>query len=271
MKKIKIIVIAILLMFSISACTTAPITGRKKLDLVDENKLNEEFAVEYSKIISEASKKGLIVNDTKNGKLVSKVGGKITKAVTEYFNNNGMSNKAITYKWEYNLIKSDEQNAWCGPGGKIAFYTGIMPIAKDENGVAAIMAHEIGHAIAGHAAEGASNQTAAGVVLIGKQLADIFTGGATSVISNDTVANGLGLGLLKFNRTQEYEADKYGMIFMAMAGYNPEEAIKVQERLYETSKNQENVPEFFSTHPNGENRIAKLREFLPEAMKYYKK
>ena len=180
---------------------------------------------------------------------------------------NGQAQKVDYLNWEFNLIKSDDVNAFAMPGGKIAFYTGIMPIAKNDAGIAAIMGHEIGHVIAGHHAEGKSNETAAGIVMIGKQVADIVTGGATSVISNDLVGQGLSLGLLKFNRTQEYEADKYGMIFMAMAGYNPEEALAVWERM--AAGGSSGGPEILSTHPNTENRIKKMKEFLPEAMKYY--
>ena len=184
-------------------------------------------------------------------------------------NENGMSNKVKNLNWEYNLIKSDEMNAFAMPGGKIAFYTGIMPVLGTDAGIAFVMGHEIGHVIGGHHAEGKSNQLTAGVVMLGKGVADVLTGGATEVINNDLVGQGLQIGLLKFNRTQEYEADKYGMIFMAMAGYNPEEAIKVQERMAEKGSGKRN--DFLSTHPSSDKRIKAMQDFLPEAMKYYRK
>ena len=155
------------------------------------------------------------------------------------------------------------------PGGKIAFFTGIMPVLKTDAGVAFVMGHEIGHVIGGHHAEGKSNQMTAGVVMIGKGVVDVLTGGATEIINNDLLGQGLQIGLLKFNRTQEYEADKYGMIFMAMAGYNPEEAIKVQERM--AAKGSGSRVDFLSTHPSSDKRIQALKDFLPEAMKYYRK
>ena len=181
-----------------------------------------------------------------------------------------MEDKLRNLNWEFNLIKSNEINAFALPGGKIAFYTGILPILKTDGGIAYVMGHEIGHVIGGHHAERASGQTFAGFIMTGKRLVDTMTNGATAVISDDLAQKGLSLGLLKFNRTQEYEADKYGMIFMAMAGYNPEEAIAAEERMVQLSGNGGTV-ELFSTHPSGPNRIEELKRFLPEAMKYYRK
>ena len=270
MRMIRNLIAALMIMSVVVGCTSSAVTGRKQLKLVDEKKLVDEFAVEYTKLIADASSKGLIVNTTKTGKLVKKTGARISVAVIKYLNENGMADRVPLFAWEFNTVKEDEVNAWCGPGGKILFYSGISTIASDENGIAAVMAHEISHAVAGHSAEGASNATAANAIMIGKQVADILTGGKTAVISNDVLAQGLGLGLLKYNRTQEYEADRLGMIFMAMAGYNPEEAIKMQERLAEVNKGK-SYPEYLSSHPAAANRIEKLKEYLPEAMKYYAK
>ena len=270
MRMIRNLIAALMIMSVAVGCTTSAVTGRKQLKLVDEKKIVDNFAVEYSKLIADATSKGIIVNSSSTGKLVKKTGAKISIAVIKYLNENGMSDRIPLFAWEFNTVKESEVNAWCGPGGKILFYSGISTIASDENGIAAVMAHEISHAVAGHSAEGASNATAANAIMIGKQVADILTGGKTAVISNDVLAQGLGLGLLKYNRTQEYEADKLGMIFMAMAGYNPEEAIKMQERLAEVADGNK-VPEYLSTHPAAANRIEKLKEYLPEAMKYYTK
>ena len=249
------------------SCSSAPITGRQQLKLVDDEKLASQYSGEYDQMIAQLKQQGLLANSTKDGIRVKNVGEKLATAVEKYLKENGQAKKVDYLNWEFNLIKSDEINAFALPGGKIAFYTGIMPIAKNDAGIAAIMGHEIGHVIAGHHAEGQSNQTAAGIILLGKQVADVVTGGATAVVSNDLVSQGLSLGLLKFNRTQEYEADRYGLIFMAMAGYNPEEAIEVWKRMAEAGGSQ--GPEFLSTHPDTANRIKKLQEYLPEAMKYY--
>ena len=159
------------------------------------------------------------------------------------------------------MIKSNEVNAFAMPGGKIAFYTGILPVLNTDSGIAFVMGHEIGHVIGGHHSEGASNQALAGVAA---SVTGLFAGNLVTSL----VSEGLSIGLLKFNRTQEYEADKYGMIFMAMAGYNPADAITAQERM--ESIGGRNI-EILSTHPSGKNRVEAMRKFLPEAMKYYKK
>ena len=267
MKKLRLLLLTLISAFVLISCSSAPITGRQQLKFVDDEKLANESSAAYGEFIAQAKQQGLLANSTNDGKRVTAVGNKLAAAVEKYLRENGQAQKVDYLNWEFNLIKSDDINAFAMPGGKIAFYTGIMPIAKNDAGIAAIMGHEIGHVIAGHHAEGKSNETAAGLVMIGKQVADIVTGGATSVISNDLVGQGLSLGLLKFNRTQEYEADKYGMIFMAMAGYNPEEALAVWERM--AAGGSSGGPEILSTHPNTENRIKKMKEFLPEAMKYY--
>ena len=248
-KNLKSIILILGLLVFAGSCTTAPLTGRKQLKLVSDESVAKSTVAQYREFINDASSKNLLANNTEDGRRLRQVGGNLN--------------------WEYNPIKSDEMNAFAMPGGKIAFYTGIMPVLGTDAGIAFVMGHEIGHVIGGHHAEGKSNQLTAGVVMLGKGVADVLTGGATEVINNDLVGQGLQIGLLKFNRTQEYEADKYGMIFMAMAGYNPEEAIKVQERMAE--KGSGKGSDFLSTHPSSDKRIQALKDFLPEAMKYYRK
>ena len=244
MKKIfKILMILAGLMAFVS-CTTAPLTGRKQLKLVSDDSLVAEF-------ISKLRSQNMIANDTPDGRRLAAIGRRISTSVEKFMNENGMSDKVKDLSWEFNLIKSEDINAFALPGGKIAFYTGIMPVLKTDAGVAFVMGHETG------------------MIMLGKEVADALTGGETSVVNNDLVGQGLSVGLLKFSRTQEYEADKYGMIFMAMAGYNPEEAIKAQERMMAMEKGR-NV-EILSTHPSTEKRIEALKNFLPEVMKYYKK
>lgn len=252
-----------------TGCATAPLTGRSQLKLVSDESIVSQYSGEYTKFIKELQVKNLLANNTVDGKRLSGIGNRVSVAVEKFMNENGMGNKVKNLNWEFNLIKSNEINAFALPGGKIVFYTGIMPILKTDAAIAFVMGHEIGHVIGGHHAESQSGKTAASVVMLGKALADALTGGATSIIDNDLMEQGLSIGLLKFSRTQEYEADKYGMIFMAMAGYNPQEAIKAQERLMEMEKSV-NV-EILSTHPSTQNRIEALRKFLSEAMKYYKK
>ena len=263
------IIAAILGMFLLASCTTAPLTGRRQLKLVSDESVARDSVAAYRQFINEAASKNLLANNTADGKRLKEIGGRISGAVEKYMNENGMSKKVNNLNWEFNLIKSEELNAFAMPGGKIAFFTGIMPVLKTDAGVAFVMGHEIGHVIGGHHAEGKSNQMTAGVVMIGKGVVDVLTGGATEIINNDLLGQGLQIGLLKFNRTQEYEADKYGMIFMAMAGYNPEEAIKVQERM--AAKGSGSGVDFLSTHPSSDKRIQALKDFLPEAMKYYRK
>ena len=269
MKRKSKLIISILGMLLLASCTTAPLTGRKQLKLVSDESVARDSVESYRQFINEASSKNLLANDTADGRRLKEIGGRISKAVEKYMNENGMSKKVNSLNWEFNLIKSNEMNAFAMPGGKIAFFTGIMPVLKTDGGIAFVMGHEIGHVIGGHHAEGKSNRLTAGVVMIGKGVVDVLTGGATEAISNDLIGQGLQIGLLKFNRTQEYEADKYGMIFMAMAGYNPEEAIKVQERMAEKGSGKGN--DFLSTHPSSDKRIKAMKDFLPEAMKYYRK
>lgn len=244
------------------ACTsTAPITGRKQLKLVDDATIVQNSVASYNQLINQTKAEGMLANNTPDGRRLAAIGKKIATAVETYMVENGMQDRIQYLNWEFNLINSKDINAFAMPGGKIAFYTGILPVLKNDAGIAFVMGHEIGHVIGGHHAEGASNQQLAGIA---SGLTNIFVGGLTSALVND----GLSLGLLKFNRTQEYEADKYGLIFMAMAGYNPEEGIKAEERMASISGG--SGIDFTSTHPSSQKRIQALKDFLPEAMKYYK-
>ena len=270
MKKIKNIIFMLMLALMVTTCSTAPITGRKQLKLVSDESVVQSSVAQYNQMIGQLKTQNLLANNTEEGRRLVEIGKRVTGAVEEYLRENGMEDKLQNLNWEFNLIKSNEINAFALPGGKIAFYTGVLPILKTDGGIAYVMGHEIGHVIGGHHAERASGQTFAGFIMTGKRLVDTMTNGATAVISDDIAQKGLSLGLLKFNRTQEYEADKYGMIFMAMAGYNPEEAIAAEERMVQLSGNGGTV-ELFSTHPSGPNRIEELKRFLPEAMKYYRK
>lgn len=247
------------------ACTsTAPLTGRHQLKLVSDESLAASSTQSYNQMIQEAGNKGLLANNTPQGKRLSAIGKKVTSSVERYLTQNGMGDRIQYLNWQFNLINSKEINAFAMPGGKIAFYSGILPVLQTDAGIAFVMGHEIGHVIGGHHAEGYSNQQVAGIA---SALTQVVAGNG---VASALVSDGLSLGLLKFNRTQEYEADKYGMIFMAMAGYNPAEAIKAEQRM-ETLSESNSGSEFLSTHPSGKNRVRALQEFLPEAMKYYGK
>lgn len=254
-------------LLAISSCSTVPLTGRSRLSLVDESQLQQQAAIGYAQLLSDPQTKVVSANNA-NAAMVKRVGQKIAGAVTQYMNQNGLGSQIANYKWEYNLIESKEVNAWCMPGGKIAIYTGILPVTKDEAGLATVMGHEVAHAIAQHSAERASTALAAQGV-----------GAAVGVASSNSkyadyinAAYGIGgqLTILKFSRNQELEADKMGLAFMAMAGYNPSTATGFWQRMAQASSSSQKPPAFLSTHPSDESRIAQIQRALPEAMKYYK-
>lgn len=219
----------------------------------------------------EVLKKGPISTDQQQTELVKRVGGKIQKAVEQYMSEKGASSELQGFAWEFNLIDDPQTvNAWCMPGGKVAFYTAIMPICKDENGVAVVMGHEVAHAIANHGRERMSN------ALVQEFGLSTLSGamGQNPSLTGQLFAQAMGLGsqvgMLSFSRKHESEADKIGLIFMAMAGYDPQEAPKFWERMSAGSGGQK-PPEWLSTHPSDETRIKDLQAAMPEALKYYKK
>ncbi|MBP6125173.1 MAG: M48 family metallopeptidase [Leptotrichiaceae bacterium] len=263
MKKIFKVSTFLILVWILISCTSAPLTGRSQLKLVGDQELAESLSAQYKKLIEEARSKKLLVNNTSDGNRLVNVASRVSKAAERFMYNNNMGNSVKYLNWEFNLIKSDIVNAFALPGGKIVFYTGILPVLQNDAGIAYVIGHEIGHVIGGHHAELYSQQLAASG--ISSITTGIFGGDSVSSLVN----NGLSITLLKFNRDHEYEADKYGLILMAMAGYNPEEGIKAEERMGKVTNN--NGADFLSTHPRSQKRIEELRKFLPEAMKYYKK
>ncbi len=219
----------------------------------------------------QVKKEGKVLTGTDQARMIKRVGTRIQRSVEQYFVDLGQPNYLDDYQWEFNLIDEEIVNAWCMPGGKVAFYTGIMPICKDEDGVAVVMGHEVAHAIANHGRERISQQYAAqaGLTAVGLVLG---AGGSTS-IPPDLIMQGAGaatsLGILAFSRKHESEADKLGLYFMAMAGYNPQTAPKFWERMAENSGG-EQPPEFVSTHPSHDTRISDLNANMPKAMEYYR-
>jgi len=244
----------------LSSCSTAPITDRRQLKLIPESKLNAQAAQIFEKI----KEKEEMSKDNKTLSQIKEIGKRMEDSIGEYFYQKDLNDPTINFDWEYILIENKKiRNAWCMPGGKIAVYTGILDVTKNKNGLAAVMGHEIAHAVAKHSVERASR----GVLLnTGTQLLDIFSGGKVSQVNRvtgmDTVGLVQQLGIMNpFNRKQETEADYLGLIFSSLAGYDIREAPKIWERMQEFNKGKE-PPEFMSTHPSSKNRIIKLNEWI---------
>jgi len=249
------------------SCSTAPITDRKQLKIIPESKLNAQAAQIYEKV----KEKEKLSKDTKTLNLIKNIGSKIENSITEYFFKKNLTDPTSNFQWEYILIENKKvKNAWCMPGGKIAVYTGILEVTKNKNGLAAVMGHEIAHAVAKHSVERASR----GVLLkTGTSLINIVTGGKLSEINRATGMDTVGLlssiGIMNpFNRKQETEADYLGMIFASLSGYDIRETVKVWERMREANKGKE-PPEFMSTHPSSTNRISNITEWINEIIIKY--
>lgn len=246
------------------ACSTVPLIGRKQVSLLPESNMVEMSLTNYSQFLQENK----LSADKAQSEMVKRVGAKMSVAVEKYLKDNGFADRIADFKWEFNLVDNKEPNAWCMPGGKVVFYTGIMPMAKNDFGVAVVMSHEIAHAVARHGNERMSQQM---LVQFGNiALAEAIKTKPEATQALFQTAYGLGAKygvMLPYSRQHEYEADKLGLIFMAIAGYNPTEAIGFWERMAANSAGK--TPEFLSTHPLEQNRIEAIKGFLPEALKYY--
>ncbi|PVD50860.1 peptidase M48 [Terrimonas sp.] len=248
------------------ACKQNAITGRSQLQLLPESELQSMAKTQYQSFLTENK----IVNTTvsKDAEMVKRVGTRISKAITEYYTKENKGSILEGYQWEFNLVDSKEVNAWCMPGGKVVVYTGILPVTQNEAALAVVMGHEIAHAIAQHGNERMSQEMLAqGLGTVGS----VLTSGNATVnnIFNTVYAPGAQVGVLLPNsRKQELEADHFGLIFAAMAGYNPNEAVAFWQRMAQASSGQK-PPEFLSTHPSDETRIQKVKQYAEEAMKYY--
>lgn len=252
-------------LFVAAGCSTVPITGRRQLSLVSDAEVNSMAAQQYREIISQSK---LSTNSSQTA-MVRRVGQRIQQAVETYFRQQNQQEQLDGYAWEFNLIQDDkQQNAWAMPGGKTAVYTGILPITQDENGLAVVMAHEVAHAVAKHGNERLSQGMAQqrGGQVLGAALST--NSPATQQLALQAFGVGSQLGLLRYGRNQESEADRLGLIFMAMAGYNPEGAIGFWQRMAARSGGA-TPPEFLSTHPSNETRINDIQRLLPEARKFY--
>jgi len=254
----------ILIGISIISCSKVPITGRKQLKLMPNSMMMEMGQSSYASFLKENP---AVNPPTRQSAEVTTVGLRISKAVEKYMKDNGLSKKIEGYKWEFNVVDSKDVNAWCMPGGKVVVYTGILPLTKDDAGLAVVMGHEIAHAIADHGNERMSQELAVQAAGVGLSVYMQQKPQETQQIFLTAFGVGSQLGMLGYSRQHELEADKLGLVFMAMAGYNPERAISFWQEMAKLGGAK--PPEFMSTHPSDERRIAQIQAFLPEAKKYF--
>ena len=250
------------LTMGLHSCTTAPITERKQLKLIPEHKLNSQAKAIYERVKKEEK----MSSDENSLNQIKEIGKKMEASISSYFSRENLPDPTLNFEWEYILIDNKKvRNAWCMPGGKIAVYTGMLEITKNINGLAAVMGHEIAHAVAKHSNERASRNVAVNVIT---QVTDALTGGKLSTVNRTTGINTIGLltkmGIVNpFNRKQETEADYLGLIFASLSGYDIRETINVWERMKEANKGK-TPPEFMSTHPSPENRKKKIENWINE-------
>jgi predicted Zn-dependent protease len=259
-------VVLLCLLTFLFSCASIPVTERKGLHLVPDSEIATMSYNEYNKVLKESK----LSTDTAKVNTVRRVGERIAAASEELLRESGRAADIGNYKWEFNLIDNDKTvNAWCMPGGKIAVYTGLLPVTQDDNGLAVVISHEVSHAIAKHGNERMSQGLLAQLGAIGLSLALSANPGVTSDIFMQAYGVGTQVGfLLPYSRVHESEADHIGLILMAKAGYDPHGAIALWQRM--SAKGGSRPPEFLSTHPGPESRIRNIEAEIPEAMKYYK-
>ncbi len=264
MRKITSLMVSVLMF--LCSCRTVPITGRSQLSLIPSNTILSMSLTSYDDFLS----KHKVIANTPQAEMVRRVGTRISRAVEKYFADHGMSDRLKDYKWEFRLVDDKQANAWCMPGGKVVVYSGILPITRDDTGLAVVLGHEIAHAVANHGEERMSEGLLA-------QMGGMALSAALAQKPRETqdlfmAAFGLGAQvgvLLPYSRLQESEADHLGLIFMAMAGYDPRKAVDFWKRMT-ASQHGAALPVFLSDHPADETRIRNIEKLIPEAMTYYK-
>ena len=268
MKKVRMILVsmAAVLMVSCGTTSTVPITGRQQTLMVSDGEVLSLATQQYQEFMKSAKKS----TNATNTALVKRVGQNLANAVSNYLKNNGMASELNNFAWEFNLVQDKQVNAWCMPGGKIVVYEGLLPVTQDEASLAIVLGHEIAHAVAKHSAEQLSTQMKQQYGLqIGTAVAGALgMGQNTSSIVQAVVAQGFNFRNLSYSRSHESEADHMGLIFAAMAGYNPQVATTFWQRMSAASTNQ--TAEFLSDHPSDATRIKQIQGWMPEALKYYK-
>ncbi len=261
----KYFIFLLLSVLTLTGCIVNLVTGRNQLSLVPESELQLMATGQYNAFLEDHK---VLSPGNNEAAMVNRVGGRISTAITKHYNSQGQESVIEGYDWEFNTVDSKEANAWCMPGGKVVVYSGLLQITQNETALAIVIGHEIAHAIAKHGSERMSQgmmQQLGGVAL---QVALSQKPQETQNLFMQSYAIGSHVGgILPWSRQQETEADQYGLIFAALAGYSPQEAIPFWERM--SNAGGASPPEFLSTHPSNETRTRKLKKFMPEAMKYY--
>lgn len=262
----KKIALMLIIALAINSCSKVPITGRKQLHLLPESEMMTTAFAQYNSFL--VTNPPVAATDA-NAEMVKRIGNRMSLAVIKYLNDNKMSSRIAGYKWEFNLVNNKEVNAWCMPGGKVVVYTGLLAVTKDETSLAFVMGHEIGHAVAQHGNERMSQQMAVQMGGIAMDVALAQKPKETRDLFNLAYGIGTTVGAtLPFSRLHESEADKLGMVFMAIAGYNPGSAPQLWKRMAAAGGAKQ--PAFLSTHPTDDKRQKDMIAYMPEAMKYYK-
>lgn len=267
MSAIKKITLGTIVAIGIYSCSKVPISGRRQLNMLPESEMMSLSLTQYQSFLTENPP---MADNIEQTKLVKRVGNRIAHAVEKYMKDNKMSNRIKGYNWEFNLVDQNVVNAWAMPGGKVVVYSGILPITKTEQGLAVVMGHEIAHAIARHGNERMSQGMFAQGITTGLSVFTRDKPAAAQALLLGAVGAGTQVGMLGFGRNQESEADKMGMVFMAMAGYQPSEAIPFWERMKAVGGGGD-TPEFMRTHPSEDLRIGRIKDYLPTAESYYVK
>lgn len=259
------LVAAAMLFASCGTTSTVPITGRKQHLLVSDEQVLSLSNQQYQEYMQTATAS----NNSANTAMVKRVGQKLAQAVVSYLNANGMGSDAATYQWEFNLVQDQNVNAFCMPGGKIVVYEGLLPVTKDEASLAIVLGHEIAHAVAKHSAERLSNSVRQqyGSQILGTVLSGAGASSSLQQISSSVFGLGSSLGSAAYSRKQESEADHLGLIFAAMAGYDPSGAVAFWERMSDSTGG--GSSSLFSDHPSDATRIKDIQNWMPEAKKYY--
>ncbi len=265
MKKTHVVLALMVLIAIAVSCAKVPISGRRQLRLIPESELIGMSITSYQQFLDTNN---VLPPSNADVVMVRRIGEKIKGSVEKYLADNHMSNRVEGFQWEFNVVKEDVVNAWCMPGGKVVVYTGILPVTQDEASLAVVMGHEIAHAIARHGNERMSQGLAIQLGGLAISVALSEKPALTQNVFLQSYGIGSQLGILAYSRNHEIEADKLGLVFMAMAGYDPQSALGFWERMSQSGG--QAPPELLSTHPSDETRISTLREFMPEAMKYYK-
>ncbi|MBC7389765.1 MAG: M48 family metallopeptidase [Opitutaceae bacterium] len=262
----KLFIFPVTILIVLSACSKVAVTGRNQLSFIPASEMQSLSYTQYQQFLSENK----VSTDAQKTTMVKNCGQRIQKAVEQYMAQNNLSSQLANFKWEFNLVEDPTVNAWCMPGGKVVVYTGILPVVQDETGLAVVLGHEIAHAIANHGGERMSQELA---VQTGGQALSVALAqkpALTQQLFLQSFAIGSQVGvLLPYSRLHESEADHIGLIFMAMAGYDPNVAVSFWQRM--KAQGGQKPPEFLSTHPADDKRIAAIQKEMPEAMRYYKK